>query len=69
MRKWLKEIREKSGLTMKSVANAANISECYYSQIENGKRNATPSVAKRIAEVLGFTWTRFFDEATEKEAT
>ena len=65
MRKWLKEAREKSGFTMKSVATAANISECYYSQIENGKRNAAPSVAKRIATVLNIPWVLFFEDSAE----
>ena len=67
MRKWLKEAREKKGLTMKSVAVAAGISECYYCQIESGKRNAAPNVAKKIASVLGISWVKFFEESTETE--
>ena len=61
MRDWLKEARHKMGLTLKSVATSAGISECYYSQIENGKRNASPPVAKRIASVLGVSWQKFFE--------
>ena len=61
MRKWLKKIRTKANKTMKNVAENAGISECYYSQIENGARNASVSVAKKIAEVLGFDWQKFFE--------
>ena len=61
MRNWLKEARVKKELTMKSVATAAGISECYYSQIENGIRNCPVPTAKKIAEVLGFDWQKFFE--------
>lgn len=61
MRTWLKEARTNRGLTLKHVATAAGISECYYSQIENGKRNASPPVAKKIAAVLNISWQLFFE--------
>ena len=61
MRNWLKELRKCAGLTMKQVADAAEISECYYSQIENGTRNASVPVAKKIADTLGFEWQRLFE--------
>ena len=61
-RAWLKEIREGKGLSMKNVAKDSEIAECYYSQIENGIRNASVKVAKRIAEALEFSWQKFFEE-------
>ena len=61
IRAWLKEIRNSKGLTMKEVSTKADISECYYSQIEGGVRNASVPVAKKIAEVLGFSWQKFFE--------
>ena len=61
MRSWLKTIRIKAGKTMKSVAEKAGISESYYSQIENGVRNASVPVAKKIAEILGFDLQIFFE--------
>lgn len=61
MRSWLKTLRIKAGKTMKIVAENAGISECYYSQIENGVRNASVPVAKKIAEILGFDWQKFFE--------
>lgn len=61
MRAWLKKARTEKGLTLKNVSKSAGISECYYSQIENGRRNASPTVAKRIATVLGIPWENFFE--------
>ena len=61
VKKWLKEIRDSKEMTMKTVAVAAGISECYYSQIENGSRGCSVTVAKKIAEVLGFDWQKFFE--------
>ncbi|WP_431090868.1 helix-turn-helix transcriptional regulator [Paenibacillus sp. 8b26] len=60
MRTWLKTYREIAQLTHEQVACAARISRSYYTNIENG--NKTPSVlaAKSIAEVLNFSWSKFF---------
>ncbi len=33
-----------------------------YSKIERGEANPSVDVAKRIAAVLGFDWTRFFED-------
>lgn len=61
VREWLKKIRTDKQLTMKAVADSAGISECYYNQIENGVRNCPVSTAKKIANVLGFSWEKFFE--------
>lgn len=54
--------REKRGLTMKQVAAQTGISESYYCLIENGERRPSVKVAKRISKILGFRWTKFFDD-------
>lgn len=68
MRAWLAEVRKSKGLSQQAVADAADISQPYYAGIELGTRGkplAVP-IAKRIAKVLGFAWTRFYeDEDTE----
>lgn len=61
MRTWLKEARQKLGKTMKQIAETVGISECYYSQIEGGTRNCPVETAKKIADALGFEWTKFFE--------
>ena len=58
--KWLKEARENRKLTTYEVAARAQISQGFYSQIENGARRASVEVAKKIASVLLFDWTHFF---------
>ena len=60
-RAWLKEKREDKKLTMREVADKAGIAECYYSQIESGKRNVPVNTAKAIGAALGFDWQKFYE--------
>ena len=62
MRIWLKDIRAKKELTQQEVANAANVDVTMISKIELGERRPSVEVAKKIASVLGFDWTRFFED-------
>ncbi len=62
MRQWLFDIRKKRNFTMAEVAEQSNISESYYSMIENGVRNLPVSTAKKIASVLGFDWVQFYND-------
>ena len=69
MRKWLAEIRTSAKKSQQKVADEAGISQSYYAGIETGIRGkplAVP-VAKKIAAVLGFDWTRFYEEDGEAE--
>lgn len=65
--KELREIRKEKALTEAEVSAKAGITQQYYNFIENGKRRPSVAVAKKIAEVLGFDWTRFY-ETDEKGA-
>ncbi|MDF2685233.1 MAG: helix-turn-helix family protein [Clostridia bacterium] len=62
LHKWLKDQRIHSGKTQADVANAAKISRTAYTNIENGKRNPEVNTAKKIAEVLDFDWTLFYEQ-------
>ena len=64
-REWLKKLRLEQSLNHEGVANAANIHRAYYTMIESGHRTPSVEVAKRIAAVLGFPWTRFFEDEPE----
>ena len=66
MRTWLKDIRAKKELTQQEVANAANVDVTMISKIELGERRPSVEVAKKIASVLGFNWTRFFEDECER---
>ena len=63
MRKWLIDIR--NGRTQAQIAKAAGITQQMYSFIELGERRPSVEVAKKIASVLGFDWTRFFEDEDE----
>lgn len=64
MRRWLIEIRKEKGMSQYNVAEKCGISQSYYAAIEIGERGKPLSVntAKKIAAVLGFDWTRFYDK-------
>ena len=62
---WLKTARTKKGLSGATVARYAQISRSAYCNIENGKRRPSVDVAKKIAGVLDFSWTRFYEEERE----
>lgn len=57
----IKQLREKQKITQKDVAVKADISESYYSLIENGERTPKPEVIKKIANVLGFEWSAYYE--------
>ena len=65
MRAWLKKYREEKGYTQAQTAQLAGISQQMYAFIENGKRcePTKNNTEKAIATVLGFNWTRFFEES------
>lgn len=61
MRKWLYELRSHKKMTHEEVASQAGIKRPYYTMIENGNRQPSVKVAKRIAKVLDFNWTIFYE--------
>lgn len=62
MSKWLSDVRENKDMSQEQVANQADIARTTYSSIEQGRRNPSVAVAKRIAKVLEIDWTIFFED-------
>ena len=60
-RNWLIRKRQDHGLLQRDVAEKADISIKHYSALETGERRPSPQVAQRIAEVLDFPWTKFYE--------
>ena len=60
MRKWLIDIR--NGRPQTQIAEAVGITQQMYSAIELGVRRPSVEVAKKIASVMGFDWTRFYED-------
>jgi len=63
MREWLKDIRVHKSKTQQQVAESAGLHQGYYSEIESGDKGKKLPVdtAKKIAEVLDFEWTKFYE--------
>lgn len=68
MRIWLKKIREENGLTQQDVAELADVERTTYASIEQGRRNPSVVNAMRIASVLDFEWTIFFDDKVREKS-
>jgi transcriptional regulator with XRE-family HTH domain len=58
---WLLEKRKSANMTMRQVSAKTGISESAYCLIEKGMRRPSVNTAKKIAKVLNFDWTRFYD--------
>ena len=58
----LRRIRQARGLTLQQLGEMPDLSESNISLIETMERVPSVPAAKRIAKVLGFDWTRFFDK-------
>lgn len=65
-RDWLIAIREKKGMSQKYVSEQVGVAQPSYCNIEKGKTDPAVSTAKAIACVLGFDWTRFYDEPADQ---
>lgn len=61
MREWLVAIRNEKGLTQAAVAEKALISQPSLCAIERGDSTPKTETAMRIANILGFPWTDFYD--------
>ena len=61
MRDWLYQKRTQLKLTQNDVALKCSFSRNFYNMIELGKRNPSPKIAKKIAKILNFDWTLFFE--------
>lgn len=66
MRGWMKKAREKSGMTMKEVAEKLNITEAYYSLIESGERQKKLDIT--IAAKMSDTFGVPIEEIVKNEA-
>ena len=57
---WLREIRGTK--SQQTIADDIGIAQSTYASIEIGRRKPSVEMAKRIASVLGFDWTRFYED-------
>lgn len=63
----LKVLRRKKGFTQKEIAEIIGISKSYYAMLETYKRKPSIKLAKKISNILSFSWEDFFiEEYTNK---
>ena len=62
IRSWLIALREEKNMTQGQVANAVGLAQPSYFEFEKGISTPRPETAMKIAAVLGFPWTRFYEE-------
>lgn len=65
LQNWLRCLRTEKTLTQNRTAYLAGISRSHYANIENGVRLPSVSVAKALGKVLGFSWTKFYEESNQ----
>ena len=65
MREWLRVKRTDASMTEMEVSKLAGVAQPFYHNIEMGYKNPSVETAKKIAAVLEFPWTRFYEEEQE----
>jgi len=63
---WFKQTREEKGFTQEELAAKIGITRQHIGLIENGVVAPSVEVAKKIAAVLGFNWTRFYEDDSDE---
>ena len=61
-------MRKQANITQEEIAKKAGIARSSYTNIENGERRPSVETAKKIAAVLGFDWTLFYEDEGQKGA-
>ena len=62
MRLKQKKLRKEQNLTQKNLSSMVNIHRCYYSTIENGKRNPSLKVAISLKRALNYQYDDIFEK-------
>lgn len=67
MHTWLIQKRKAAQMSQQAVADAAEISKCYYASIKTGTRGKplSPHIAKRITDVREIDWTLFYADENQ----
>ena len=60
-------LRKEKKLTQAELAQILGVSQRMVAACESGERRPSPELAQRIGTELGFSWTDFFSERTNKE--
>lgn len=61
--KYLKQLREIKGLSLREVDRLSNISYTHLNMIENGKRNVTPALLRNLAQLYNVDYLDLYEKA------
>ena len=61
--KYLKELREIKGLSLREVNKLTGISYTHLNMIENGKRNVTPALLRNLAQLYNTNYLELYEKA------
>ena len=61
-REWLIEKRKNKKISQEELAKKCDVAQVTIARIENGERRPSPELAKKIADVLNFSWTKFYED-------
>ena len=66
-REWLIAYRKAKGLSQEDVANAIGCRQSCYGNYESGFRTPSPNIAKKIARIFKFDWTKFYEDTSKQD--
>lgn len=58
---WLIKRRTEKGFSQKKLAEICDTTQMTISNIENGTRRPSPELAQKLAKILNFEWTIFYE--------
>lgn len=61
-REWLIDLRNKKKLSQDELANMCGVTQMTISNVESGRRRPSPELAKNLAKILKFKWTKFYEQ-------
>ena len=61
--KYLKQLRELKGLSLREVNRLSDISYTHLNMIENGKRNVTPALLRNLAQLYNVDYLDLYEKA------
>lgn len=60
-RDWLIKIRKERNFSQAEIAKFVGVTPQMYNYIENNKRSPSTKLAKKIAKIFNFDWTKFYE--------
>lgn len=63
MRDFMRKARKEKNMSLQKLGDLVGASHCFLSQVELGRRNPSPKLAKKIAKELNVEWVKFFEES------